>query len=351
MAADDLNSAMDRFATQIKHLLTAEHETVLALNQFTAPAKLAANASSGIRKALADALKRQGVAIKKNARLEIAGEYREVEDPRDGKTVVRILGRIADQENGRAVSECEVKVDNLTAIAGLVGATMELEPTPVPEDREHSIREGLRKPTAHVASTRISADPRSPFGIEILVGAIDDPDEKLRARPATVDEGQAYMNIQANERYAIKLINDAPYDVAVTLTIDGLGLFAFSENTAYTFVIVPQQKAGLISGWFKSNQEAEKFVVTDYARSAAASRMLKPSSELGVITACFAAAWPASGNPPPDEGMEGRSIRATARGPVTKTHFTEVERRSGKLRASISVRYTKENNPGDPPAP
>jgi hypothetical protein len=345
----DLNGAMDQFAGRIKQLLDSERESAIALNQFTAPARLAANSSSGIRKALEEGLKKRGVAVKKNARLEVAGEYREVEDPFDRKTVVRVLGRIVDQDSGRPVSECEVKVDNITSIAVLVGATMELLPTPVPEDRESSIHDGIRKPSAHLASRRISAGPRSPFGVEILVGSGSDPDAKLRPRAASVDDGQAYMNIRTDERYAIRLINDAPFDVAVTLTIDGLGLFAFSDHPEYSYVFIPQHSSGVITGWHRTNEEVERFVVTDYARSAVASRSLAPSADLGVITACFAAAWPAGGNPPPDEGMEGRSIRATGRGPVTKAHFVEVERRTGRLRAAISVRYTKANDPGDEP--
>jgi hypothetical protein len=345
----DFGAAMDQFAGRIKELLDTERESEIALNQFNAPARLAANSSSGIRKALEEGLKKRGVQIKKSAHLEINGEYRELEDPVQNKTVVRILGRIVNQDTGRPVSECEVKVDNLTSIAALIGATMEIAPTPVPEDRERAIREGIRKPSAHVASTRISAGPKSPFAIEVHVGPARG--EELRPRAASVDEGQAFMNIRSDERYEVRLINDAPFDVAVTLTIDGLGLFAFSGNKDYRYVIVPQRSSGRITGWHRTNDEAEQFLVTDYAKSAAASRSLAPSADLGVITACFAAAWPANGNPPPDEGMEGRSARATGRGPITTANFVEVERRTGRLRASISVRYTKESEPKDlPPA-
>jgi hypothetical protein len=340
--ADDLNGAMDRFAGRIKQLLDAERESSIALNQFNAPARLAANSGSGIRKALEEALRKRDVRIKKNARLEITGEYREVDDPRDKKTVVRFLGHIVDQDTGRPVSECEVKVDNITSIAVLVGATMELPPTPVREDREQSIREGIRRPSAHVASTRISAGSRSPFAVEIMTGPAACSDSELRPREAVIDDGQAYMNIHADERYAVLLINDAPFDVAVTLSIDGLSMFAFSENQDYSYVIIPRHSRGLITGWHRTNENAEKFVVTDYAKSAAASRSLAPSADLGVITACFAAAWPVKGNPPPDEGMEGRSSRGTGRGPNTRTDFVEVERKTGRLRTSISVRYTKE---------
>src|SRR4051794_37657011 len=78
--AEDLNGAMDRFAGRIKQLLDAERETAIALNQFNAPARLAANSSSGIRKALEEALTKRGVQVKKSARLEVTGEYREMED-------------------------------------------------------------------------------------------------------------------------------------------------------------------------------------------------------------------------------------------------------------------------------
>ncbi len=341
--ADDLNRALGKFSEQIKHLLDVEGESAIALNQFTAPARLAANASSGIRKALEGELKKREILVKNSARLEVNGDYREAEDPIQKKTVVRIHGRVVDQNSGRLLREYDVNVDNLTSIAGLVGATMVVPLEPVRQERERAIHEGIQKPSAHVVSTRISAGPKSPFAVEILVGP--SRNGEIRPRPATVAEGQAYMNIQTSERYAIRLINDAPFEVAATLTIDGLSLFAFSDNPEYSYVIIPARSSGLITGWHRTNDEAEEFVVTEYPRSAAASRPLIPSTEMGMITACFAAAWPASGNPPPDEGMEGRSIKATGRGPITKTNFVEVERKTGKLRAAISVRYTKEDDP------
>src|SRR3954464_13290921 len=87
---EDLHGAMDRFAGRIKELLDDSRESSIAVNQFNAPARLSANASSGIRKALEEALVRRGVQIKKGARLEINGDYREVEDPATRKTVVRV---------------------------------------------------------------------------------------------------------------------------------------------------------------------------------------------------------------------------------------------------------------------
>src|SRR4051812_8951710 len=113
----DFKAAMDQFAGRIKQLLDGEREGEIALNQFIAPAKLSANASSGIRKALEDGLTKRGVRIRKTAHLEIIGEYREIDDKLQRKSVVRIFGRIVNQDTGRPLGECEVKVDNLISMA------------------------------------------------------------------------------------------------------------------------------------------------------------------------------------------------------------------------------------------
>src|SRR3954471_16386788 len=87
----DFRGEMDQFAGRIKQLLDGEHESAIALNQFTSPPRLAAKSASGILKALEEGLVKRGVQVKKNARLEVNGEYRQVEDPVRKKTVVRIL--------------------------------------------------------------------------------------------------------------------------------------------------------------------------------------------------------------------------------------------------------------------
>jgi hypothetical protein len=60
----------------------------------------------------------------------------------------------------------------------------------------------------------------------------------------------------------------------------------------------------------------------------------------------FAAAWPENAQPPDDEpeqpNARGLVGDATGRGPRVGAKFTEVRRKFGILRATISVRYTKE---------
>ena len=50
------------------------------------------------------------------------------------------------------------------------------------------------------------------------------------------------------------MINDSDTDAAVTLTIDGLNMFAFSENLDYRYVIVRRRVKVVIRGWHVTNQ-------------------------------------------------------------------------------------------------
>ena len=79
---------------------------------------------------------------------------------------------------------------------------------------------------------------------------------------------------------------------------------------------------------------------------------LPGSTNIGTITAAFAAAWPKGSLPPDDEApvaKGGPSGDATGKGPAVDTTFTEVVREIGRLRASVSVRYTKDEDPKDLP--
>ena len=86
----------------------------------------------------------------------------------------------------------------------------------------------------------------------------------------------------------------------MTLTIDGLSVFAFSENKNYIYWMVREKKTLTIPGWHRTNTKADSFLVTEYAKSVVAEA-LPSSAAVGTITATFAAAWPKGGNPPADE--------------------------------------------------
>src|SRR5262249_17785170 len=142
-------------------------------------------------------------------------------------------------------------------------------------------------------------------------------------RQATVQDGLAFVPLSRGEVFGVKLINRSPYDAAVTLTIDGINMYAFSKvkdpstgRPKFSVVVLGPGEEAFVPGWHRTNEVSEEFVITEYARSAAAE--LHSNAPTGVITATFAAAWPKDQAPPADEpggqGGYSRSADAVGRG-------------------------------------
>ena len=236
----------------------------------------------------------------------------------------------------------------MTTIATLIGVTTILPPDASDEDRNKKLTEAIDNPKVHLANTRISAGPDSPYAIEILVKSGND----YRPRAASKDDdGFAFLKIRRDEIYAVKLINDSPHDAAVTLTIDGLSVFAFSENSNYTHWIVRSKKA-LIDPGLAPHEQGLGLVQGHRVRQERGGREAPQLGEHrddhGGLRRRLA-----QGSPPPEDEAPGkkggRSGDATGKGPPVETNFTEVVRDIGRLRASVSVRYTKDEEPRDLP--
>jgi hypothetical protein len=136
----------------------------------------------------------------------------------------------------------------------------------------------------------------------------------------------------------------------VTLTIDGLNLYSFSDvknpktgQPKYRVVFVPAGQEVFIPGWHRTNEVSEEFVITEYAKSGSAA--LRSTAPTGTVTATFAAAWPKDKPQPADEppaaAGNSRSADAVGRGARVAQKFVEVERNIGVVRATVSVRYDK----------
>jgi hypothetical protein len=140
----------------------------------------------------------------------------------------------------------------------------------------------------------------------------------------------------------------------VTLTVDGLNLYAFSNvkdktgRPLYSSVLVAPKSTTLIKGWHRTNEASNEFVVTEYAKSAAAG--LHSTANIGTITATFAAAWPANAKPPADEPRRfyyAPGGTATGIGSAFAEKFVEQQREIGVVRATVSVRYARQPAGGE----
>jgi hypothetical protein len=346
-ASDNLRREMAEVARNLKKLLDARSEDSIAVGQFKGASHLPSSSGPSITKVLSEELQKLGVNVKtRGVNLEVEGEYTDVEDEKTRQLAAMLKGRVLDR-TGAVITEFERGIFGDAAIASVLGLTTQLAPSGGVEARDRQLREGIDHPSAYVAGGRVAASAESPYALEVLVKSAG----PYRARPPKIEDGLAYVPIARGELYAVGLINDSPNDTAVTLTIDGINVFAFSDlrdpqngQPRYTQWIIPAKTRGEIIGWHRTNQASDTFQVTEYAKSAAAE--LKSTAPIGTITATFSAAWPKGAAAPPDEPAQppsefSRSGDATGRGPQVATRFVEVERNFGVVRSSISVRYAK----------
>ncbi|MEZ6123205.1 MAG: hypothetical protein R3C49_08540 [Planctomycetaceae bacterium] len=223
-------------------------------------------------------------------------------------------------------------------VAAITGVTTELHPEDRDDDRQRDLKRDLLSPKLHIEGTTCSAAAGSPYRVEVLVNG----------QPAgiSLQDGLGFVKINKGDTYSIRLHNLSPHDAAVRLSIDGLSVFTFSQlaepdgTPKYRFYIVPKNSVGEIKGWHKTNSEVSSFLVTEYDKSAAAS--INHDQNIGTITAVFSAAWPRTGPKPADEDLTGKGLpNATGFGPPIAQVVEEVQRDVGRVRASVSLRYSK----------
>ena len=106
-------------------------------------------------------------------------------------------------------------------------------------------------------------------------------------RKPSLQSGRAFVDLRPGEEYVVRLRNTSPHEAAVTLTIDGLSMFAFSEEGNFgSQVLIPAGRFVEIPGWYVTNEKTDLFEIGSYGESAAAAKLL-PSTSVGVITATF----------------------------------------------------------------
>ncbi len=351
-ASNNLRLEMAEVAKKVKELLDGRGDDSIAVGQFTGPSHMSSNSGPAIAKMLGEELEKVGVKVQKRANLEMKGDYLDVEDKKNKQMAALLKGRILDR-SGTVITEFERGIFGDETLASMFGLTVQLPPSGDLKARDKALREGFDNPKTYITSTRISAGPGSPYAVEMLIKAGDQWLPRPAAPGMGDEKGFAFVPIKRQEIYAVRLINDSPYEAAVSLAIDGMNVFSFSDvrdeitgRPKYSQWVFPPKSKGDILGWYRTNQVSDSFMVMEYAKSAAVE--LQSTAPVGTITASFSAAWPKGSPPPPDEPTKppsefSRSADATGRGPRVETKYgPEVERNFGVVRATVSVRYTKD---------
>jgi len=346
-ANEALRPPLAEMAKQIRDLLKGRGEDAIFVGAFTGTvgkARAPASAGPGIKQVLVEELQKLGVRVKNDANLEIKGDYRDVQDDDSERVALRLQASVLNRAGDAVVVlgkklVLDAEIEDRDALVQVLGVSKPDFGAGLTAEKECAeIRARLNRPSVSLTGTRIAADAKSPYALEILVKA----SKGYQARKPAEETGLAYVPLGRDEVFAVRLLNDSEHDAAVELTLDGLSVFAFSDNKGYRHVIVPKKGSVLIKGWHRTNSASDEFMITHYAKSAAAER-LGNLDQTGTITATFAAAWDPKESPPRDESNKFRDPfnPAVGRGNPVKAVFKEVVRDHGRVRDVVSVRYKK----------
>jgi hypothetical protein len=338
-------------AETIVKLLDEEKQQAVAILDFPPDPRSGSNAGPGIQQCLTDELEaqRKGV-VQTKANFVIKGHYTGVDledNLKRNLRVVKVTLNVLNRQD-KSVLEKAVIIDSNEDIARLLNVTGELPLNANREDLNRKIKEQIDDPKVFIEGTKIAPSLKSPYRVEVLVkgpGA-----KQSAARSPILKDGQAFVDINRGDIYEVRIHNLSEYDTAITLAIDGLDVYTFSEdrdakgNSRFSHYIIGARQVADILGWHKTIEKGRSdnvisFLVTDYGKGAASQK--KAIGKVGVITVTFAAAWNGDARPPDEPRSRNAGGYETGFGPPRKVDFQPVRRTIGNIREQVSVRYSR----------
>jgi len=331
-----LADGLARLARGVADVIREERgagDMAVVIGDFVGAPRLRAAGGAGLALMLGSALQAEKVAVRDAAPFQVQGSFKTVDDraaagDRFDSVALRIEAIVLDGRDN------ELKRLNINVFGDaplqFVGGTANLPAAKEAETdpqtlaaREEAKRQAVDAPHAVVAGTEIRSGADSPFAIEVLVAG--------RARPPQLQGGRAFVDLDKGEEYVVRLHNRAACEAAVTLTVDGLSMFAFSEDGSFgSQVLVPAGRFVEIPGWYVTKDKTDLFEIGGYGESAAAAKLL-PSTSVGVITATFHESVEGSGKDP----------KATKRGRQVGLAYREEKRLVKPPITVVSVRYDR----------
>jgi hypothetical protein len=344
------------------------------------------NAGAAFMAELAAALKD---FVNPGAALELQGSYGFVENPeKSGLKAIVVRTKLVRVSSGAEEKEFPAfegfirAVPDIARIMGPGGVAFKPDkdsPGRPSEDKNRDIQNSLppgpgQPPAvqAHVhgpGDTLVSATKDSLYDVEIRSRPLADPGVAT-PRKVELKNGLPFVPIDKGEVYEVRVVNRSRQEIAVSLAVDGIDVFAFSDDRVpvtdkdgrevkdssgkvvtrqLSHFIVDPVKEGrpgevLIPGWHKTAKGREpgkegvpqknflSFLVTEYGKGAV-SRFPTPSrGKVGTIVVGIALAYP-----PGDKGVGVE----TGFGPPVEVIQEVVERRIDSPHEFVTVRYSR----------
>ena len=349
-----LREGLKRLAASVKEQLKKNGYNEVTVGDFIAR-NVKASSGPGLSLQIAQQLKALDVSVKEKAPVLLSGKFsiteqKEFADSRFPSLVLKIRAELVLKDADEELAFITIPVFG-DAVDQTAGNTVELPIDKDAAERQRRRRDAIRNPSAFVAGNETRASANSHFGIEIRVvkqrkklpnGAAVVTSTEARTPDAKVlaAEGRSFARLDKRDEYIVRLYNRAPFEAAVTLTIDGLNMFTFSKESNFVSqILIPPGKFVEIPGWYITSTDTDAFLITGFPDSAVAN--LGVTSQVGAITAQFHAAWDPKDKPPKDEVNPKSANTATARGRQIEQKYEKVKRVVGRSRAVVTVRYNR----------
>jgi hypothetical protein len=337
-------------AEQVAAVLAQQNETVVSLGDFVDMSDNQTSNGAAIELVLIDELASRKITVQNRAKFKLTGTYGDLKDKDTHAQVIKITANIIETATQNVFRSIPRIVRDARTLMEFTAPTVHLGAGADPNAVEQAIVHANENPSAHVQGPRIQSTADSPFSMELVVlprsdaQFLDQPFARLiaqaQAREAALEEGRVFVRLKLGECYMIQVRNQAAFEAAIAVNVDGLDIFQFAEEknpltgNPFSHYIVGPGKTVVVPGWFRTTQRSDTFLLTEYGKGAA-SRFLRGSPKIGTITVTFAASWEKDEDKPADEGLKGGL--ETGFGPPVKTGGEPVVRKIGKPRDIVSA--------------
>ena len=337
--------AMESVAVAVEDFLENEDlPKEIALGPINGLPNLKSSGGAEVRRTLRQAFESKSVRVDDDAKTQILGSYRLIEERQLPSHDFKSLGlevtlQIMD-ENGNALAEPEIKVwgKQILQIAGL---NVDLPTSGSEKVRQEEIIRQRHKPNTKVTGNQVRTG--GPFGIEIVVNNSGRHESR---RPRLDSKQRPFVDLHQKEEYFVRIHNNASFESAVTLLIDGVNVFVNATQAGLgpsNQFIVGAGNSIDIPGWVITQKNSKAFEVSGYEGSVAAQHGRPENNpDIGSVTAVFQASWADKSQRPSDEPRgTAKGSKATRQGRDIDKEYAVVKRAFGAIRSTITVRYDR----------
>ncbi|CAN5430928.1 hypothetical protein BH11PLA2_BH11PLA2_12090 [soil metagenome] len=349
--ADKVEVELKALVDDVAKVLEKQNQKEIRVGSFSGKGGIPSHFGPEIQRVLIAGFAANKIIVNKDALIEVDGDYRPADldpsEPASTLMFIRINAKLVNTKSGEPLQNVSLTsraIYGNEALAKAFAPTVSLPADADLSHRNEKIKERIQKPQTHTDVTKVKSGADSPFEVEVLVVPDTKAADPEKGRAVSVKDGCAFVDIKKTEYYRVRVHNNAKFDVAVKLSIDGLDQFIFSDaefkengKPKFEYMVIAKGKSAVISGWFINLKQLDGFVITEYAKSAVAE-LNASQGEIGQISVQFHAAWETDAQKPSDE--TGKDV-ATGRGDRMDVNLTPVKRQIGAMRDQVSIRYVK----------